>query len=90
MRAPEYDVKSPKQTVSITLNSDLYAKAKGLAINVSRVAEEAIAQEYASRRAKELRAELQRELLAIEKYEEDHGSFAEMVRAYYGDDDGAV
>jgi post-segregation antitoxin (ccd killing protein) len=90
MRAPEYDAKSPKQTVSITLNSDLYAKAKGLAINVSRVAEEAIAQEYASRRAKELRAELQRELLAIEKYEEDHGSFAEMVRAYYGDDDGAV
>jgi antitoxin CcdA len=90
MREADYDAKSPKQTVSVTLNSDLYAKAKGLAINVSRVAEEAIAQEYRSRRAEELRAELQRELVAIEKYEEEHGSFEEMVRAYYGDEDGAV
>jgi antitoxin CcdA len=90
MRAADYDGKSPKQTVSVTLNSDLYAKAKRLGINVSRVAEEAIAQEYASRRAEELRAELQRELVAIEEYEKEHGSFAEMVRGYYGDDDGAV
>ncbi len=90
MRAPDYDAKSPKQTVSVTLNSDLYAKAKSLGINVSRVAEEAIANEYGSRRAEELRVELQRELEAIERYEEEHGSFAEMVRAHYGKDDGAV
>jgi post-segregation antitoxin (ccd killing protein) len=90
MREADYDAKSPKQTVSVTLNSDLYAKAKGLGINVSRVAEEAIAREYGSRRADALRAELLCELVAIEKYEEEHGSFAEMVRAHYGEEDGAV
>jgi antitoxin CcdA len=90
MRAPDYDAKAAKQTVSVTLNSDLYAKAKRLGINASQVAEQAIAQEYASRRAKELRAELQSELEAIDKYVEEHGCFAEMVRAYYGDDDGAI
>jgi antitoxin CcdA len=90
MREPPYDSKSAKQTVSVTLNSDLYAKAKGLGINVSKVAEEAIAQEYASRRSEQLRAELERELIAIEKYEEEHGSFSEMARAYFGEDDGAI
>ncbi len=45
MRKPLHDLKAGKQTVSITLNSDLYAKAKSLGINASKVAEEAIAQE---------------------------------------------
>ncbi len=90
MRAPEYDLKAPKQTVSLTLNSDLYAKAKRLGINASQVAEQAIADEYASMRAKQLRAELQKELEEIEKYVNQRGCFAEMARAYYGSDDGAV
>jgi antitoxin CcdA len=90
MRSQGYDTKAPKQTVSVTLNSDLYAKAKQLGINASQVAELAIAQEYATRRAKELRVELAREFAAIEKYVEEHGCFSEMARAHYGDDDGAV
>ncbi len=90
MRKPEYDERAPKQTVSITLNSDLYAKAKKLGINASQIAERAIADEYGSRRADQLRAELQRELEAIDKFVEEHGSFSEMARAHYGEDDGAV
>jgi post-segregation antitoxin (ccd killing protein) len=90
MRSPDYDTKAGKQTVSVTLNSDLYAKAKGLGINASQVAEEAIAHEYASRRAQALRAEVAQDLAAIEKYVEEHGCFAELVREYYGDDDGAI
>jgi antitoxin CcdA len=90
MRSRDDDMKAPKQTVSVTLNSDLYAKAKRLGINASQVAEQAIAEEYASRRAIELRAELAGELAAIETYEEEHGSFTEMARAHYRDDDGAV
>ena len=43
MRKPLFEPKAVKQTVSITLNSDLYAKAKAFDINASRVAEEAIA-----------------------------------------------
>jgi antitoxin CcdA len=90
MREPLYDSKSPKQTVSVTLNSDLYSKAKELGINASRVAEDALAQEYAARRGEALLAELRQDLAAVATYEEQHGSFAEMVRAHYEREDGAV
>jgi antitoxin CcdA len=90
VRDPLYDPKAPKQTVSVTLNSDLYAKAKDLDINASKVAEEALAHEYSARRSEALRAEIRGELAAIEKYEEQHGSFPELVRAHYERDDDAV
>ena len=90
MRKPEYDTQAPKQTVSLTLNSDLYAKAKRLGINASQVAEQAIADEYALLRAKQLRAELQKELEELDKYTQEHGCFSEMIRAHDGSDDGSV
>jgi post-segregation antitoxin (ccd killing protein) len=90
MRDRDYDAQAPKQTVSITLNSDLYAKAKGLGINTSKVAEESLAREYAARRSEVVLAELRREVAAVEGYEKEHGSFPELVRAHYERDDGAV
>lgn len=90
MRNRDYDAQAPKQTVSITLNSDLYAKAKGLGINTSKVAEESLAREYAARRSEVVLAELRREVAAVEGYEKEHGSFPELVRAHYERDDGAV
>src|SRR5690606_11847938 len=44
-RDSTYDHSARKRTVSLTLNGDLYAKAKELGINASRVAEEALAAE---------------------------------------------
>jgi post-segregation antitoxin (ccd killing protein) len=85
-----FDPKAAKQTVSVTLNSDLYAKAKSLGINASRVAEEALAAEYAAQRGAALRAELERDLAALEAYSAEHGSFADLARAEYERDDGAV
>jgi post-segregation antitoxin (ccd killing protein) len=90
MRHRDYDAQAPKQTVSITLNSDLYAKAKGLGINTSKVAEESLAREYAARRSEMVLAELRREMAAVEGYEKEHGSFPELVRAHYERDDGTV
>jgi post-segregation antitoxin (ccd killing protein) len=90
MRDPLFAPKAPKQTVSITLNSDLYAKAKSLGINTSKVAEKALAQEYAASLRDALRTEICAELAALEKYEEEHGSFPELVRAHYELDDGAI
>jgi post-segregation antitoxin (ccd killing protein) len=83
MRDPLYSTKAPKQTVSVTLNSDLYAKAKILGINVSRVAEEAIASAYAALRAQALAEELRASLAGVSEYAERHGSFAEFVRTHY-------
>ena len=88
MRKPLFEPKAAKQTVSITLNSDLYAKAKNVGINASRVAEEALAKEYAARCSKALSLELRQDMAAVERYSNQHGTFAELVRAHYelGDD----
>jgi post-segregation antitoxin (ccd killing protein) len=90
MRDPIYDPKAPKQTVSVTLNSDLYAKAKSVGINASKVAEQAIADEYAARRKEARLVELRQDLAAVESYEEQHGSFPELVRVQYEREDGSV
>jgi post-segregation antitoxin (ccd killing protein) len=88
MRDPLFDAKAAKQTVSITLNSDLYAKAKVLGINASKVAEEALATKYAELSAEALRADLQQGLSAVESYADQHGSFAELARDFYENGDG--
>jgi antitoxin CcdA len=90
MRDPLFDPKAAKQTVSVTLNSDLYAKAKSAGINASRVAEDALAEAYADRRRKALVAEVQQDIAAADKYIEEHGSFADLVRRHYELDDDAV
>jgi post-segregation antitoxin (ccd killing protein) len=82
-RPHSYDPKAAKQTVSLTINSDLYSQAKRFGVNTSQVAEEALAQEVARRKAAELKAEIRRDLEALDAYESKHGSFAEMVREHY-------
>jgi post-segregation antitoxin (ccd killing protein) len=90
MRHPLFEPKAVKQTVSITVNSDLYAKAKSLGINASKVAEEAIATKYAQLHSEALIAELRQGLAAVASYADQHGSFAELVREHYEREDGAV
>jgi antitoxin CcdA len=86
-RSPPYDVKVAKQTVSLTINSDLVAQAKRLGINASQVAEAALAHEVSRRRAEQIGAEIKQDLEASDAYAAKHGSFAEMVRDHYGDED---
>ncbi len=87
MRVPPHDVKAGKQTVSVTINSDVYAQAKKLDINTSQVAEEALIQEVARRKAEQLRAEIRQDLEAASTYATKHGSFADMVRDHYAETD---
>ena len=81
MRNPAHDTGARKRTVSLTLNADLYTKAKGAGINLSKVAEEALAQ--AQRLAEQARADINQDLGALNVFVEEHGSFAEMVREHY-------
>jgi antitoxin CcdA len=83
MRSSSYDPKAAKQTVSLTINSDLYGQVRRLGINASQIAEEALAQEVARRKAERLREEVRKDLDALDAYEAKHGSFAEMVREHY-------
>jgi post-segregation antitoxin (ccd killing protein) len=83
MRKASHDTKAGKQTVSLTINSDLYARAKRLGINASKVAEQALGDEVARRTAQEVKVEIQRDLEASDAYAEKHGSFADLVRDHY-------
>jgi antitoxin CcdA len=76
-------VKAPKQTVSLTINSDLYAQARRLGINASQVAEEALIEQVARRKAEQIRAEIRQDLEAVDAYVAKHGSFADAVRQHY-------
>jgi antitoxin CcdA len=82
MKRPTYDGKAAKRTVSLTINSDLYAQAKGFGINASKVAEEALSYEVARRQEEVLSAEIRQDLEACNEYTAKHGSFAEMVREH--------
>ena len=83
MRPTRSSSKPAKRTVSLTINSGLYAEAKALGINASQVAEEALAHEVARRKAELVRGEIKQDLEALDAYEAKHGSFAEMVREHY-------
>jgi post-segregation antitoxin (ccd killing protein) len=81
MREPPFDPKASKQTVSLSINSDLYALAKGASVNVSRVAEQALEVAYSDHRRKLIEAEIKVDLEALDAYAEKHGLFADFVRA---------
>jgi len=83
MRRPLYDTRAPKQTVSLTLNGELYARAKKLELNVSQIAEQALADAVQRLDAEQVKAEIAQEFVAIAEYEKKHGSFVEMMREYY-------
>ncbi len=83
IREPAYALDAPKQTVSLTINSDLFARAKSLGINASRVAEEALAQELERQRRAVILAEVAADVQAVDAYIARHGHFAEQVREHY-------
>ena len=90
MRQPLFDTAAKKRTVSLTLNGDLYAKAKSFGINASQIAEEALAAALAERVAEKIKGEIQQDMTAYNAYVEKHGSPAEMLRDYLADRDDAV
>jgi antitoxin CcdA len=88
MRNPLYDAGAWKRTVSLTVNADLYAKAKDAGINLSEIAEEALAEALTQRLAEQAKADIDRDLGAFNAFVEAHGSFSEMVREHYAIVDG--
>jgi antitoxin CcdA len=90
MRQPPFDPLARKRTVSLTLNSDLYAKAKAQGINASQVAEAALATALAARLTEKVKAEIAQDLAAYNAYIEKHGSPAEVLRDYLADRDDAA
>lgn len=82
MNIVTHDATAPRRTVSVTINSDLMAKAKAAKINVSAVAEAAVAAELAQRAKAALIEELRVEAEAYERFVAENGSFAEAAYAW--------
>ena len=80
MRRPLFEPSAKKKTVSLALNSDLYSKTRARGINASQIAEAALAAALAAREAKEIRADIEKDLAAYNAYIDKHGSPAEMLR----------
>jgi post-segregation antitoxin (ccd killing protein) len=83
VRAPLYDPHAPKQTVSLTLNSDLYAKARSFDINASRVAEEALAYAVREKVAAQIRREVAEDIAYWDAFEEQHRAEFDAMQAYF-------
>lgn len=83
IREPAFQVDAPRQTVSLTINSDLFARVKAQGINASRVAEKALAEELERQRRAVILAEIEADVRAAEAYFEKHGHPGEMTREYF-------
>ncbi len=90
MRQHHFDPTARKQTVSLTVNADLYRRAKAEGINASQVAEDALAQALADRLSTKVQAEIKQDIAAYDAYVEKHGSPAQMLRDHLADRDDAV
>jgi antitoxin CcdA len=83
MRKPLFRADAAKRTVSVTLNSDLHDKARAAGLNVSRIADEALAEALRRHVAERIRKEIEQDLAVCNAFVEEHGSFAEMAREHY-------
>jgi antitoxin CcdA len=82
VREPAYAVGAPRQTVSLTINSDLFARIKALGLNASRIAEEALANELERQRRAVILAEIEADVRAVKAYTDRHGDPADITRQY--------
>jgi post-segregation antitoxin (ccd killing protein) len=76
--------------VSLTLNADLYAKAKSGGINLSQIVEQALAQALAQRWTEQVTADVRRDREVLDAFVAAHGSFPAIAREHYATVDGAA
>lgn len=87
VKSTQFDPRARKRTVSLTLNGDLYAKAKAAGINASRVAEAALAEALRARRREILSAEIRQDREALARYVAVHGDPAAELRGMFAPPD---
>lgn len=82
-----FDRAAPSRTVSLTINSDLVAKAKEAGLNLSQISEAAIAGKLIDYWRERIKAEIAEEMKEYEAFIAEHGSFAEAVREFLAEQD---
>jgi post-segregation antitoxin (ccd killing protein) len=90
MRTPAFDRSAAKKTISLSVNSDLVAKAKAAGLNISAVAEEALVCALTKSVREELAADIRRDMEIYNDFVDRHGSPAQALRDYLSKLDDAV
>jgi post-segregation antitoxin (ccd killing protein) len=80
MRVPDYDTTAAKRPVNLTLNGDLVSRARVAGLNLSALAEEAVAAALARVAREKLAADIAQACLVHEQYLADYGSLWDAVR----------
>lgn len=73
MRRPLYDLQARRKTVSVSLNADLVEKARAAGINISRIAEGALATAFAAHEREILIADARAAAALTERLIAEHG-----------------
>jgi antitoxin CcdA len=81
MRMQPYDPRASKRPVNVTLNSDLVARARAEGLNLSALAEEAVAAALTRIAREKFAAEIAQACRVHEQYLEEYGSLGDAVRA---------
>jgi antitoxin CcdA len=77
-----YDIQAAKRPVNLTMNSDLVEKARAKGLNLSALAEKAVAAELARSAREQWDAEIAEACAAHERYLEEYGSASDLLRAH--------
>ena len=89
MSSALFGTSARNRTVSLTVNSDLLDKARAAEVNISRVAEEALAAALLAIQQEALHQEITRDMDVLAAYVAAHGNPAAELRAMYRADDAA-
>ena len=80
MRVNSYDTTAAKRAVNLTLNSDLVAQARAAGLNLSALAEEAVAAALARVAREKFAAEIAQACRVHEQYLAAYGTLGDAVR----------
>ena len=81
MRVELYDPQAAKRAVNLSLNGDLVTRARAEGLNLSALAEEAVAVALARRAREKLEAEIAQACRVHEDYLAEYGRLGDAVRA---------
>ena len=76
-----YDPQAAKRAVNVTLNGDLVARARAEGLNLSALAEQAVAAELARIAREKFEVEIAQSCRAHEDYLAEYGSLGNAIRA---------
>jgi len=90
MRIPLYDHSAKRKTVSVTLNADLVARSAAHGINISRVAEAALAAAFEEAAKAKIREEMREAARFIDEIVQKYGHPFPESRAMFMPDEEQV